>query len=114
MFRVETMLTDHDLIGVLGRDITVTLVEISRSGCLLESPCALDAGTLGMLRLTTQGVEYSDAVRIARCAELPGTGGRFHIGAEFVWLDAPEPNSLRRLAAMYQDGGSQAVTALVS
>jgi hypothetical protein len=109
MFRVETVLTDEDLIGVLGREITVTLVEISRSGCLLESPCALDTGTLGMLRLMTEGTEYQDAVRVARCAEMPGTGGRFHVGAEFVWLDAPEQNSLRRLAAMYRTGGTAPV-----
>jgi hypothetical protein len=102
MHSLNSMLTDHDLIGVLGRDITVTLVEMSRSGCLLESACALDAGTLGMLRLVNDGVEYRDAVRITRCTEMPGTGGRFRLGAEFVWLDAPEQSSLRRLAATYR------------
>jgi hypothetical protein len=79
--------------------MTVTLVEISRSGCLLETRHQIDVGTLGMLHVEVDGREYGDAVRIARCLAVPGAGHRFHVGAEFVWLDTPGDRSLRRFAS---------------
>lgn len=108
MLSLGAMLTEPDLIGVLGRDITGVLVEISRSGCLLETPFRVDAGALGMLRLVMGGNEYGDAVRIARCQALPGAGDRFHLGVEFVWLDAPEEHSIRRLASAFGNAGCPA------
>lgn len=96
---IEAILTERNLISVLRRDMAVTLVEISRSGCLLECSQAVDVGTLGMLHLELDGRPYGDPVRVAHCHAIPGAGDRFHVGAEFVWLDAPGDNSLRSFAS---------------
>jgi PilZ domain len=93
-------LDDPDVIGVLRRDISVRLVDISRTGCLLESDFVVDVGTLGTLHLDIAGRDFQDAVRVGRCQVIPGAGDRYHVGVEFVWLDAPDDSSLRRLAGM--------------
>jgi hypothetical protein len=86
-------------IGSLGRDVVVELVDVSRSGCLLSSPVAIPAGTLGILRLEIDGELYTDEVRVARCLQVPGTGERHHIGVEFLALRRPQRESLRCYAA---------------
>lgn len=96
---VKAILTGQQVIGVLGRDITVRLLEISRSGCLLESPCAVASGTIGSLAVHIDGQEYADEVRVARCTVLAGAGDTHHVGAEFLTLRTPSEYSLRRYAA---------------
>lgn len=95
---LDALLSEPDVIGVVQRDISVRLVDISRTGCLFESDCGVEVGTLGMLHLDVEGREYRDAVRVGRCQAIPGAGDRFHVGAEFVWLDPPGDSALRRLA----------------
>jgi hypothetical protein len=99
MLSLTAVLSEHDVVGVLGRDITVLVVEIGRSGCLLESPSRVEPGGLGLLRLIAGAREFRDAVRIARCQEVAGAGERFHLGAEFIWLEPPEEHSIRTLAS---------------
>lgn len=96
---IEAILTERNLISVLRRDLAVTLVEISRSGCLLECAAPVDAGTLAVLHLELDGRQYGDPVRVAHCHPVAGAGDRFHVGAEFVWFDAPDEHSLRRFAS---------------
>ena len=38
-------------------------------------------------------------MRVARCAQVAGAGERHHIGAEFLPLERPTAQSLRRYAA---------------
>jgi hypothetical protein len=86
-------------VASLGRDVVVELVDVSRSGCLLNSPVLIPAGTLGILNLEIDGELYSDDVRVARCLKVPGTGERHHIGVEFLALRQPTRESLRCYAA---------------
>ena len=83
--------------GVLSRDIDVRLLNVSGSGCLIESRCALEEGTTGSLRLHVDGQEYSDPVRITRCQAVQGAGATFRMGAEFLWVSVPDDRSLRRV-----------------
>ena len=88
------------MIGVLGRDLTVRLLEISRAGCLLESSCHVAVGTLGALSVeAVDGTEDVDQVRVARCQPLVGAGDTHRVGAEFLSLHTPGDKSLRRYAA---------------
>jgi len=88
-----------DVVGLLDRHVTVGLVEVSRGGCLLESTSPLPAGAVAVLTVTIEGTTYRDYVRVARCARLAGAGDRHHVGLEFLPLERPAAQSLRRYAA---------------
>jgi hypothetical protein len=77
---------------VFQQRLCVRLVNISRSGCLLQAPRAVRVGTVGRLRVTLDDIEYQDDVRIARCA--PGKGTNCELGLELLWVpQAKEPRS---------------------
>ena len=94
------VLTGPSVIAVLGRDVVVRLLEISRSGCLLESSHAMPAGTIAALAIEIDGREYTDDVRVSRSQLLAGVGERYQVGVEFLWLRLPRERSLRSYAAM--------------
>ncbi len=96
---LDAVLSEPDVIGVVQRDVPVRLVDISCAGCLFESDRAVEVGTIAMLHLDVGGHEYRDALRVERCQAISGAGDRFHVGAEFAWLEPPGEGSLRRLAA---------------
>lgn len=98
MWAFDATVTARHTVAVLARDLDVAVIDISRSGCLIESPCELDVGTLCVLRVAAGGKSYTDTARIAWCHAIQGAGDRFHLGAEFVWLDAADPSSLRWFA----------------
>ena len=93
------LLTGPSVIAVLGRDVVVRLLEISRSGCLLESSHAMPAGTIAALAIEIDGREYTDDVRVSRSQLLAGVGERYQVGVEFLWLRLPREQSLRSYAA---------------
>jgi hypothetical protein len=99
MTHVKALLSSPSALGVLARDMSVRLLEISRGGCLLESSCLVPIGTLGALSVTVDGAEYVDQVRVVRCQLIPGAGNTHRVGAEFLSLDLPGDRSLRRYAA---------------
>ena len=74
MDRLDDILQASDLLGVLGRDVTVRMLNVSGSGCLVESGSPIEAGTTGVLRLRFDGQEFSDPVRITRCQQIEGAG----------------------------------------
>jgi hypothetical protein len=107
---LSVFLTDET--GLIARDTPVTLTNVSRGGCLLESVFAVAPGSIAVLRVEIQGRVYSDAIRVTRCGIVPGAGERHHIGAEFLQLTVPDPLSLRMYAALVTqplEGGAWAV-----
>jgi hypothetical protein len=99
MHDVRALLGSQTILGVLGRDLSVRLLEISRAGCLLESGCDVAVGTLAALSVNVDGQEYADQIRIARCQRIAGAGDTHRLGAEFLSLHRPGDRSLRRYAA---------------
>jgi hypothetical protein len=93
------VLSGPSVIAVLGRDVVVRLIEISRSGCRLESSHAMPAGTIAELSIEIDGREYVDEVRVSRSQPLAGVGERYVVGVEFLWLRLPRELSLRSYAA---------------
>jgi Flp pilus assembly pilin Flp len=86
----------NDVFGVLARSIPARLIEISRSGCLLESGRHVEEGTISELQLQTGGVELLDDVRVTRCVRVEGSGSSYLVGAEFVQTRRPGERSIRR------------------
>jgi c-di-GMP-binding flagellar brake protein YcgR len=99
---LDGILQANDLVAVLGREVSVRLLDISASGCLLESASALLLGTTGSLLLKFDGKEYVDDVRIIRCRQCEGSNGAYLVGAEFLWTNAPHDRSLRRVLSQLQ------------
>jgi hypothetical protein len=97
MRRLREILKARDLTAVLGRDVPVRVVDISVSGCRLESPRRFDTGTTGALSVTVDDLKYSDDIRVMRCHSLDGASGLYDVGVEFLWTTAPREQSLRRV-----------------
>lgn len=74
----------------------VRLLEISRSGCLLESSHRIDAGTSGEFRVGIDGQTLCEELRVTRCCRMEGSAATYRIGAEFLRTRRPDQSSLRR------------------
>ncbi len=85
-----------EVFGVLARSIPARLVEISRSGCLLESSHRVGDGIVSELRLEVGGELLMDDVRVTRCVLVEGSGSSYLVGAEFVQTRRPGERSIRR------------------
>lgn len=108
---LDQVLAAADVVSVLTRDIRVRLANISRSGCLVQSDCRMEVGTVGVLRLSRDGLECRDEVRIVRAQEVRGASACWHLGVEFLWTSQPGAWSLRRMAARLQAGGGPLLAA---
>jgi hypothetical protein len=105
---LQEILSANDLVGVLARDVPVHVMNVSGSGCLVETMLRLDEGTTATLRVGIDGQDHRDPVRITWCHRLAGSGETWRVGAEFLWTDVPDRRSLRRLASRLQQPGSGA------
>jgi hypothetical protein len=94
--REEALQCQIELVGVLARHIPTRLVEISRSGCLLESGHRIEEGTVGALRLEVRGQIYSEEVRATRCVAIAGSGSSYLVGVEFLQTVRSDGASIRR------------------
>jgi hypothetical protein len=100
---IDAVLRSRDFVAVLTREVRVQLVNISGSGCLLESDTRLREGTTAALRVVFEGVEYVEDVRVIRCSASEGSRG-YQLGAEFLWTTSPGERSLRRALAGLASG----------
>ena len=85
-----------EVTGTLARDVAMRLVDISRTGCLLESRQRVEVGTVGELQLQVQRETFVDDVRVTRCVRVEGSGSIYRVGAEFVQTRRPGEHSIRR------------------
>ncbi len=99
---IDALLQAQDVVAVLGREVAVRLVDISAAGCLLESSMRLEVGSHGALRVTYEGQEFGDDVRVMRCQPCAGSSGLYQVGAEFLWTMPPTDRSLRMLLPRLQ------------
>jgi hypothetical protein len=85
---------------VFQQQLAVQLVNVSRSGCLLQASRVVRVGTVGRLRVAFDDTEYADDVRVARCE--PGNGSNCELGLELLWVSkSQEPrNDAPSLALM--------------
>ena len=104
MDAIRFILRSNDLVAVLGREIPVRLVNFSESGCLVATTSALYEGAIASVRLDLDGIEYTDHVRVVRCARIEGSS-EYHLALEFLWTTAPGERSMRRLRTILQAGG---------
>lgn len=94
--QLNAMRCQMELVGVLTREIPTRLIEVSRSGCLLESAHRIEEGTIGALRIELEGHMYLEDIRATRCVAIAGSGSAYLIGVEFLQTGRPDGLSIRR------------------
>jgi hypothetical protein len=82
-------------LAVLTHRLPVRIVNCSAAGCLLDASVRLEKATIGSLRLVIDGQEFVDDIQVARCQTVQGSSS-YHIAVEFLWIDPPKRQSLRR------------------
>ena len=87
--------------GVVVRRVAVRVVDLSATGCLLESSVRLNEGAVGTLHLTVDGRRYRETLRISRLASTAGRSGAYQAGAQFLTLGSSR-RALRHLASSAQ------------
>ena len=65
------------------------LVDVSLSGCLVETDRELGVGTTGLLLVDLWGVPCRYPIRGVRETEQLGSGHTLQIAGEFTWKDRP-------------------------
>jgi len=100
----DSSMTETVTRAVLIRDVPVCLLNVSLSGCLLESRTRLQTPVAGQLRVIVNGEARVDDIRLSRCVFVEGSGVVYRAGAEFLWTDLPGERSVRRAVSLFQDG----------
>ena len=85
--------------AVLTRELCVRLIDVSASGCLIESNRPIDLGTAATLSVELDGKEYEDDVQVFRCQAIAGAGATYRIGMRFLWPALLHERSIRHALA---------------
>jgi hypothetical protein len=75
---------DGDAFGMLVWTLPVRLLDVSRSGCLVEAGRHLETGTNGQLQLEMDGLLHVDDVRVCRCQAQEGASRMYRAGVELL------------------------------
>ena len=89
--------------AALMRDVVGRILNISLSGCLIESPRRLEVGTVGRLELTFGDDDCADYVVVVRCEVVDGTRPVYHVGARFLAMAPRAVGSIRHAVSQYVD-----------
>jgi hypothetical protein len=73
---------------VLQQELPVRVVNVSRSGCLLQVSRPVRVGTVGRLHVAFGDKACIDDVRVARCE--PVTASACELGVELLWVPIPK------------------------
>ena len=97
--------------AVLMREHLMRIIDISRSGCLIESRHRLEIGTVGRLRLRLGNQECSDDIEVVRCDALGLGQGTYHIGVRFLWTTPRQAGTIREAVTRHVEDVNTARTA---
>ena len=86
--------------AVLTREVAVRIVDISRSGCLIETNRRFEVGAVGALRLQFGTGEYGDDVQVVRCQKVEG-GSVYRVGVRFLATTPRHEHSIRHAVSEY-------------
>jgi PilZ domain len=80
-------------------DLYARVIDVSASGCLVETRCRLEVGTIGQLRVRLGGVECEDDVEVMRCDAVDGPVASYQVGVRLLWTTPRQPGSIRHAVA---------------
>jgi hypothetical protein len=84
-----------EALGVLTRECHVRIINVSASGCLIETPRPMEVGTVGALRLRVGNEVYADTIQVVRCQPIAGAGSIYHVGMKFLSTTPRHAGSIR-------------------
>ena len=83
--------------AVLTRELHARVIDVSASGCLVETRWRLEVGTIGRLRVRLGSEECEDDVEVMRCDAVDLAS--YHIGVRLLWTTPRRPGSIRHAVA---------------
>ena len=93
----------HDHPAVLMRDVVGRVLDISPSGCLIESRHRLEVGTVGQFQLKVGNDQCADHVEVVRCEAIEGIRSLYHVGMRFLWTTPRDVGSIRHAVTRQVD-----------
>lgn len=96
-------MTRSDHAAVLMRNMVGQVVDISPSGCLIQSRRRLEVGTVGRLHLTFETQECADDVEVVHCEEIAGARSLYRVGLRFLWTTPRDVGSIRHAVKQHAD-----------
>ena len=88
-------------IGSIVREVPIKLVDLSTTGCLVESPVRITEGVVGWLSVNSQHMQHHEIVRVCRSDWRIVRFWPCMAGLEFLTLEAPTSAALRRNVALF-------------
>jgi PilZ domain len=85
--------------AVLTRELLARVIDVSASGCMIETRRRLEVGTIGRLRVKLCGEECEDDVEVTRCDAVEGPVTSYHVGVRLLWTTPRRPGSIRHAVA---------------
>ena len=80
---------------VVTRELGVRVVDMSATGCLVESHRPIEVGTIGTLRVRLGSEECYDDVEVVRCEAVEGPPTIYHVGVRLLRTKPRQPGSIR-------------------
>ena len=91
----QGMRIENGVVGRLVRRVPTRVVDVSLSGCLVESDQDLAIGTNGTLHVDLWGVPCRYPVRVSRVTRRQGAGESLRVAGEFTWNARPVSEGLK-------------------
>ena len=81
-----TWWTWRDVQGTVIDRVEGRLLDLSASGCRLETTSALEVGSMGVIEISDLPTPVAEAARVCRMTERPGAAARYVLQLEFLPL----------------------------
>jgi PilZ domain len=81
--------------GMLTRELGVRVINVSGSGCLIETSRRMEVGSVGRLQIRFGDEEYNDDIQVTRCDAVKGARSAYRVGVKFLWTTPRHPRSIR-------------------
>ena len=85
--------------ATLTRELPVRVINVSASGCLVESLRRMEVGTMGTLQLRLGGQDCTDDFEVMRCDAVQGVPTVYHVGVRLLWTRPRKVGSIRHAVA---------------
>jgi hypothetical protein len=96
--------------ATLTRELAVRVIDLSASGCLVESGRRMEVGTIGTLLVRLGDEECEDDVEVVRCDAVKGVPNLYHVGVRLLWTTPRRAGTIRQAAANRLAIGERAET----
>ena len=93
------MIRFSDCQVVVTREIGVRVIDMSATGCLVESRRPIEVGTIGTLRVRLGSEECHDDVEVVRCEAVGHSPTIYHVGVRVLRTKPRHPGSIRHAVA---------------